>query len=145
MKNIVICDVDGTVSEIGDRVKYLKQEPKDWGSFYDDAFDDKPILETIILIRAISLYYEIIYCTGRRESIRSKTIDWMHKHLCPVTKILMRKDGDLRPDTIVKIELIREAGIDFNDIAFVLEDRACMVKKYRELGLLVYQVGEGEF
>jgi hypothetical protein len=57
----------------------------------------------------------------------------------------MRKDGDLRSDTIVKPELIQEAGINFEDIAFVLEDRACMVKTYRELGLRVFQVDEGEF
>jgi hypothetical protein len=69
---------------------------------------------------------------------------WIPFHACK-SNLLMRKDGDLRSDTIVKPELIREAGINFDDIAFVIEDRACMVKKYRELGLRVLQVNEGEF
>ncbi len=148
MKNIVIVDIDGTVSNIGDRVKYLQQEPKDWDAFYRDCFDDKPIRETLDLVVHLTERYNVVFCTGRREQIREKTRKWLSRYGgldIPIRCLLMRKDGDLRSDTIVKPELIREAGIDFNDIALVLEDRACMVKKYRELGLLVYQVGEGKF
>jgi hypothetical protein len=43
MKFIVIVDIDGTISKVGDRIKYLKQDPKDWESFYKDCFEDEPI------------------------------------------------------------------------------------------------------
>jgi hypothetical protein len=148
MKKIVICDIDGTISKIGDRVKYLKQVPKNWDSFYNDDFDDEPIKETCGLVRRIFPTYDIVFCTGRREKCRKKTSEWLEKNIClfaDKVPLLMRKTGDLRSDTIVKPELIHEAGINFDDIAFVLEDRSCMVKKYRELGLTVFQVDEGEF
>ena len=152
-KNIVICDIDGTISKPGERLKYLQQEPKDWDSFYADCFDDKPIPEMVFLIRCLysSSLYSIVFCTGRREQCREKTRSWLKKNLhlnnldLVYLPILMRKDGDLRPDTIVKPELIREAGIDFNDIAFVLEDRKCMVAEYRRLGLICLQPFEGDF
>lgn len=154
-KNIVICDIDGTISKPGERLKYLQQEPKDWDSFYEDCFEDEPIPEMVELVSSIHnrqsgdhYFYEVVFCTGRRESVREKTVAWfekIYKWSFQNCRILMRKDGDLRPDTIVKPELLREAGINFDEIAFVLEDRSCMVKEWRRLGLRCLQVYEGKF
>jgi hypothetical protein len=41
--------------------------------------------------------------------------------------------------------LLAKAGIPLDEIAFVLEDRNSMVKKWRELGLTCLQVAEGDF
>ena len=148
MKNIVIVDIDGTISKVGGRIKYLKQDPKDWDSFYNDCFEDEPIEEILLLVYRLWGKYEIVFCTGRREKCRFKTVRWLKKHVSnnfSKIKLLMRKDGDLRSDVEVKPELLREAGIKLEDIAFVIEDRSCMVKKYREMGLTVLQCAEGDF
>ena len=50
-----------------------------------------------------------------------------------------------RHDTVTKPELLKNAGIKLDSIAFVLEDRNVMVKKWRELGLICLQVAEGAF
>ena len=57
----------------------------------------------------------------------------------------MRKNNDHRHDSEVKPELLKEAGIKLDSIAFVLEDRNSMVKKWRELGLICLQVADGNF
>lgn len=154
-QKIVVVDIDGTISKVGERVKYLKQTPKDWDSFYNDCFEDEPIWPIIELVS--SLYerhagdrsiYEIVFCTGRREQCRNKTLawfNWIHKYSFAECRLLMRKDGDLRGDIEVKPELLREAGINLEDIAFVIEDRNSMVKKWRELGLICIQPFEGDF
>ena len=36
-------------------------------------------------------------------------------------------------------------GLDFSDVAFILEDRDSMVKKWRDLGLTCLQVAYGDF
>jgi hypothetical protein len=79
--------------------------------------------------------------------VRKQTESWIKKYFDAAWEraVLMRKDCDLRPDIIVKPELIREAGIDFNDIAFVLEDRNSMVAEYRRLGLICLQPFDGDF
>ena len=41
-KDIVIVDIDGTIAKVGDRLKYLQQEPKDWDSFYEHCNEDNP-------------------------------------------------------------------------------------------------------
>ena len=75
MKRIVVVDIDGTISQVGERLKYLKQEPKDWDSFYNDCFEDEPIEEMIDLVYSLYLQgYQLVFCTGRRESCRGKTL-----------------------------------------------------------------------
>jgi hypothetical protein len=150
MKKIVIVDIDGTISKVGDRLKFLQKSPKDWDSFYAASFEDEPILPIIQLVwQLYRVGYEIVFCTGRRESCREKTQEWLNEHFdYPISvrfRILMRPDKDHRHDTEVKPELIQNAGITFDSIAFVLEDRNSMVQKWRELGYTCLQVADGDF
>jgi hypothetical protein len=149
VKHIVIVDIDGTVSKVGDRLKYLNQSPPDWDSFYGNCFEDDPIEEVIELVRAVKNYgYDIVFCTGRRESTRNMTRYWLHLNIDYWTvdcDLLMRPDGDKRHDTEVKPEQIKLAGIIKEDIAFIIEDRNSMVKKWRELGYVCLQPADGDF
>ena len=150
MKRIVIVDIDGTISKVGERLKYLNQEPKDWDSFYNDCFEDEPIIEMVDLVYDLYLQrYQLVFCTGRRESCREKTINWFNKYFEPEiakhSKLLMRPNNDHRHDSEIKPELLKNAGIELDSIAFILEDRNSMVKKWRELGLICLQVAEGDF
>jgi hypothetical protein len=150
MKRTVIVDIDGTISKVGDRVKYLLQEPKDWDSFYNNCLEDEPVIEMIDLVYNLFLQsYEIVFCTGRRESCREDTINWIDNYFEPevaiFSKLLMRPDKDHRHDAEIKPELLKNAGVELDTIAFVLEDRNSMVKKWRELGLICLQVAEGDF
>ena len=144
-KNIIIVDIDGTISNVGDRLKYL--ECKDWDSFFEACDQDEPILEIIEIIKYMRAKYQIYFCTARPEYTRKKTFDWINKHVgfAATHRILMRADDDFRHDAEVKPELVRDAGIDFDDILFVLEDRVSMVAKWRELGVNCLQVADGNF
>lgn len=147
----IVCDIDGTISKVGARLKYLQQDPPDWDKFYDDCFEDEPIYPILNLIEELWEYsnYEILFCTGRRESCRSKTDKWLSKHsyMCRSIdySLLMRPDNDHRHDTEVKPELLAAAGITPENTAFIIEDRNSMVKKWRELGFTCIQPAEGDF
>lgn len=147
MKKIVIIDIDGTVSHIGEERAALLQDgrPIDLDAFYADAFDDKPVTHVLELVKHLDKKYRLVFCTGRSERARTKTLNWMDKHRvpCKTNKLLMRPDDDERPDHEVKPDLIRRHGLRFNEIAFVLEDRKSMVDKWRELGVPCFQVAEG--
>jgi phosphoglycolate phosphatase-like HAD superfamily hydrolase len=148
-KNIVIVDIDGTLAMVGDRLKYLQQDKKDWDKFYEACYEDEPINEIVDLVgRLIYAEYKILYVTGRRESVRRKTLKWFKdKTYINVisSDLLMRKNNDYRHDTIIKPELIKEKGIDFKQIAFVLEDRNSVVKTWRDLGVKCLQVADSDF
>ena len=141
-KPILLIDIDGTVSIVGDRLKFLKE--KDWDSFYEACDEDNPNHNIVHLLQKVKDNYDFVFCTGRRESVREKTEKWLNTYKIG-GRLLMRKDGDYRHDTIVKPELLEEAGIPLYMIALVLEDRNSMVAKWRELGLTCMQVANGDF
>ena len=147
-KNIVVVDIDGTIAKVGDRLKYLQQEKKDWDAFYEHCDEDEPIKDIIELIELMQIHeYNIVFCTGRRESVRKKTEYWLFKNIWCLReyKLLMRKDGNWRHDTEVKPELLQKAGITPDKVYFILEDRDSMVAKWRELGYRCLQVADGKF
>ena len=148
-KKIVIVDIDGTISRLGERLKYLQGKKKDWDSFYSACMEDEPVKEVIALVKLLTIEYTIVFCTGRRESVRDLTIKWLKQYFdntfaCS-DNLLMRPLGDKRHDTQVKPELLKKAQIELNDIAFVLEDRNSMVEQWRKLGLKCFQVADGDF
>lgn len=146
MEKIVIVDIDGTVAKVGDRLKYLKHAKPDYDKFYASCFNDAPIQVIIDLVNNLSENYKIVFCTGRREQVREITEKWLISNgLINYSLLLMRPNGDKRHDTEVKPEQLKLAGIKLERIAFVLEDRNSMVKKWRKLGVKCLQVEYGEF
>ena len=147
-KNIIVVDIDGTIAKVGDRLKYLQQEKKDWDAFYEHCDEDEPIDEMCQLVADLFvLGRDIVFCTGRRESVREKTRNWLTQNIMSTfdSELLMRKDGDWRHDTEVKPELLQKAGITPDKVYFILEDRDSMVAKWRELGYRCLQVNDGNF
>ena len=78
-------------------------------------------------------------------SVREDTEYWLDFHNVPYDELIMRKDKDFRPDNEAKKDLYEEYIKDKFEIEFVLDDRDRVVKMWRELGLRVLQVEEGDF
>lgn len=145
MKKTIIVDIDGTLSLLGDRVKYMEQDPKDYDAFFAAVHEDEPNHSVVDLVKTIKDSYTIVLCTGRQERCRQDTIDWLKKYDIPYNKLLMKKDGDFRADAIAKAEMLENAGIKYEDIAFILEDRNSVVKAWRDKGIWCFQIQEGDF
>lgn len=140
-----IFDIDGTLSKPGERLKYLQQKPKNFDAFYDGMINDKINNGIASVYRSLVPLYHVALVTGRPERYRQTTLDWLlMKNLYPFRiEIWMRKDGDYRPDYVVKSEIVKEIGLELIDCIF--EDRQQVVDAYRELGLTVCQVAEGNY
>ena len=144
---MIVFDLDGTLSIVGDRLKYLQQTPKNWDAFYAACGEDEvnwpifDIYKTLVLNRRPG---DVKVVTGRRESCRSKTISWFKEAGIYLRNghLIMRQDGDKRPDYIVKHEIVKPF---IDKIELVFEDRSSVVAMWRELGITCCQVAEGEF
>lgn len=143
---MIVFDIDGTLSIVGDRLKYIQGGDSDWNSFYGSVSEDKPNQKIVRLLNDLS-DRDIIFVTGRRESCRSETLIWLRRYIIRninTLDLFMRRDGDTRSDTEVKPGLIQDY-IDTGAIEMIFEDRNSMVKKWRSLGLTCLQVAEGDF
>lgn len=143
----IICDLDGTLANIDHRLHHL--ESKDWDSFFAAVKDDKPVEWCVILLRGLMQQgIRIIFVTGRNESTRPDTVEWI-KALglnlrIEAEDLYMRREKDRRPDYLVKEEIYSEYLQDEN-ILFVLEDRKQVVDMWRRKGLIVLHCDEGDF
>ena len=144
-KNIIVFDLDGTLSLVGERIGHLRKTPKDYDAFYDAVGDDIIFREIVTIFRALGLIgYKLNIVTGRRETTRNDTVNWLSENgIWDYThRLYMRGEDDRRPDTEVKEELVA----DFMDeILMVFEDRTRMVEWWRSKGITCLQVSEGNF
>lgn len=157
MVKTIVFDIDGTLSILCERLKYLDGDVKDWDNFYAHCGEDeinKPVCELLLNFLTFNNInfmhdcipmYDIYYITGRRESTRSITKKWFREKLSIIVeddRLLMRPDGDFRHDTEVKPELLEGSNLH---PYMIFEDRGSMVEKWRQLGYTCLQVAEGNF
>lgn len=147
---LFVFDFDGTLSLLGDRVQELKKSPPDWDKFYARCKEDlpnKPILRVLETLYASG--HQVIIMSGRRESCKPDSLQWLEEHTgirFEPSVLHFRKDGDFRPDTTVKPEML--LGIlgpsPWPEIV-IFEDRQSMVDAWRSRGITCCQVAPGDF
>ena len=142
-----ICDIDNTILDITHRFHYLDGENTDWEAFLKEEtmLKDTPIFETIELINFLNKKYPIIFITGRNEGTRRITCKQIEKHCNLVYKgyiLLMRKDGDMSQDTVIKEQLYKEHVEPNYEIIGAFDDKTRVIELWRSLGIIGYHVGE---
>lgn len=137
LDDVVLCDIDGTVALRRGR------NPYDYESVGDDAFD--PRMKRL-LNRFVGNGVRLIFISGRENvgNCRGKTLLWLTENgFCG--ELLMRAEGDMRPDQEVKKELYEKYIKGHYNVLAVFDDRDKVVKMWREEGLLCPQVYYGDF
>ena len=103
-RNIIICDIDGTIANVQHRLHFIKNldgtmkpyAERDWDSFNAACVDDEPYKDVIEIL--CNLYNagrrkvvqagtygwgserKIYFFSGRNEAVRNETIAWMYHH-----------------------------------------------------------------
>jgi predicted kinase len=135
----VIFDIDGTLAFMGDR------SPFDWHKVSVDKYNQ------VLMITLESLWragYKIVIMSGRDSVCRDETIDWIETWYdindinVPQYELHMRKENDMRKDSIIKLELFKEHIDGVYEIETVFDDRPSVIRDvWMELGFKVHCVG----
>ena len=152
MKSIIF-DLDGTLANMEHRRKFITGEMgfKSWKQFNSPAqcAKDTPIESTVNLARMYKdAGYRILIFTGRDGIAELVTRQWLKDHNVPFDRLVMRPQGNHRPDTEMKTKWLNEEFGNESwktEVKAVFEDRDKVVKMYREMGIQCYQVSEGNF
>ena len=132
----VLCDIDGTLAHM------VNRGPFEWKRVGEDVID-KYIGGLVALLMRDA---HVIFLSGRDSICRSETEEWLAKYDFRGNMLIMRPEGDMRKDNIVKRELYEKNIKGKFNVLFVLDDRNQVVDMWRnELGLKVLQVAEGDF
>ncbi len=135
LRTAILCDIDGTLAHMKDR------SPYDWGRVDTDEVD--PTIKN--LLDVLKDKYFIILVSGRDEVCRERTEKWLRGNDITYGMLLMRPEGDIRKDSIIKRELFETHIRPYYNVELVLDDRNQVVDMWRSLGLKCLQVAEGDF
>lgn len=134
--NCIVIDLDGTVALHRNRL------PFDWDKLETDFFD--PRMHQIIMTYVKS-GVKLIFLTGRPESVRLATENWIDSNLWTKYELIMRPVNDYRSGEIVKKELWEKYVEPYYNTLCVFEDSNKCVNMWRDLGLLTCQVANGDY
>ncbi len=155
MKHVIICDIDGTIADVRHRLHYIqngdgtKKKKPDWDAFHGSCVFDTPFLDVMEVVHTLyrsneNMYRrdkDLYFLSGRNDVVREQTKAWLWNYgFYQYTDLIMRKAGDRRPDTQVKLEMIRQLGLTPHDVLCIFDDRQCVVDMWRENGYRVMQV-----
>ena len=133
----ILVDIDGTVALHGTR------SPFDETRVHEDR-PNRPVIRAVVAMCVAN--HALIFMSGRSESCRAATEDWLRRHVSPAWDgLYMRAAGDFRKDSVVKAELFDRHVRDRWDVQAVFDDRDQVVRMWRDLGLTVFQVADGNF
>lgn len=135
-QNAIIIDIDGTIAHMNGR------------SPYDYSKVDTDILDSALhyFLMQLPTDIDLLFVSGRMGSkdCRDKTYMWLDKSFTKF-HLFMRKDKDFRSDDIVKEEIYHTNIEPLYNIIAVIDDRNKVVKMWRNLGLLTFQINDGDF
>lgn len=137
LPSAVICDLDGTLALFnGLRGPY---------EYHKCAKDRLNVPIRDLIRRYDYLGFTIIYLSGREDSAREQTEEFLRVNHCPKGPLFMRATVDHRKDSIVKRELFDAHVRGKYRVEFCLDDRDQVVKLWRDMGLTCLQVAYGNF
>lgn len=142
----VVFDLDGTLCNVEHRMHHIAGPTKDWEAFYRACSGDTPILPVVHIAQALSATgYGIWLVSGRGSEARRETVAWLGAYSVPFEMLLMRPEGSRLIDAELKRGWIHSDAIPRDRVLCVFEDRASVVKMWREEGFQCYQVAAGDF
>jgi hypothetical protein len=135
----VLCDVDNTISDARWRDHLIGQ----WDEYYMAGEHDHPVTPMIRLVNSLSLLSaRVIHLTGRPEQWRGLTLSWMVRHKVLSHGLLMRPEGDYRPQRELKPALAMEQPW-WPQVRLVVDDREDVLEAFRALGVHTLRAGLG--
>ena len=135
-QNAIIIDIDGTIAHMNGR------SPYDYSKVNTDILDSA----LHYFLKQLPNDIHIIFVSGRmaNNECLNKTYTWLNNFFTEYV-LYMRRDKDFRSDDIVKEEIYHNFIEPKYNIIAVIDDRDKVVKMWRKLGLLTFQINEGNF
>ena len=151
-----------------DALNYPVPNPDyDYDKFESEIVNDTPNVEVFAIAHALlakltpdeERCHRLIIASGRKERWKETTLDMLNRAMCLMwgckyekdgfysfwSATYFRKDDDNRKDSIVKEEMYRQMLWDGYDPKLVFDDRQQVVDMWRDKGIRVCQVAEGNF
>ena len=130
-------DLDGTLAQMGDR-----RGPYDFMKYHLDEVDEA-LWNTVRNAQVRGFW--VLILTGRDAAYRKECEDWLARMGLAWDHLIMRPEGDMRNDAVVKSDLWDEHIDGKFNVLMHFDDRNRVVNGLRRKGIKVAQVAPGLF
>lgn len=147
-KQAIAFDMDGTLTDVSP-IRHFIDAAKGKGFRDFDSFHRMSVhcpANDEVLDMAMDAHrngFTIIITTARNEAYREATQKWLDDYGIPFENIFMRKDGDMRPDYVVKKEMYETQIKPYYDVLRAVDDNPQAVQNWKEQGLQVTEIPFG--
>jgi len=137
---MIIVDIDHVLCDRSHRDVEIAQA--DWDEYNRLAINDKPIKPMIDLVNALSEDdHVVIGFSSRQERWRKLTNEWLLRHKVDLAELIMRRNDDYRPASLIKRELLNSPIVkDHGGIALYIDDREDICQDFSDLAVTTLQV-----
>ncbi len=142
---VVICDIDGVISDASVRQHFLLRSRPDWRGFFDACGDDDPIVEQVEHLDSHHDRTFVFLVTGRPIEVATQTQDWLHRHNIRWDALIMRDHGDYTASVSFKqatLEAMLEVGMR---VELALDDDRSICEMYESFDVPVRYVHSGYY
>lgn len=141
MKNTIVVDLDGTLSDGRARYHLVAGKKRDYEAFHA-LLNEDPVNEWFRdLIRGMAqLGKRIALVSARPAIVEPATRAWLEKHEIPFHALYLLRGADNTPDQELKRAWLHEYGKD--RVLFVVDDRQKVVDMWRAEGLTCLQCAD---
>ena len=149
-KNIIV-DLDGTLAYDDHRRPLISSHG--WSTYFAALQKDEPNLDLITLLQHLSGVMKIHIFTGRCDSVKKETEDWLSTHKVPYDVLCMRPKDTPYPnfhkplseqafvtDSELKFKMLERYSLHPYNVVMVFDDRNEMVDWWRLRGFSCSQV-----
>jgi phosphoglycolate phosphatase-like HAD superfamily hydrolase len=135
----IIFDLDGTLCDDTHRAHHM--HAGDWDTYFARCIDDPPFEGVMFVARAVAGHCRVVFITGRSESVKKETCDWLDAQGFRSYALYMRPVGDFRANSVIKLEALASVRAAGYVPLLVFEDQPQTCKMWRSAGVPVAQVG----
>ena len=138
MKTIIV-DIDGTISDGRPRLHFVRPPPgekRDNEAFHSRCYEDKPIAAVVALVNTMAGENHIALMTGRPNTYRDLTQDWLDDNGVSYDYLIMKSVEDVNmPAPEYKLRELRALQAKGHEILLAIEDQQKVVDMWRANGI----------
>lgn len=139
--SVVIVDLDGTLANNSrdlDEAFGVPGQRRDFHKFHK-ASEHAPVNDNVLrLIKDMrSDDLNIIALSGRTDNYARETINFLKRVGAPVSRLILKRQGDFRPDTDFKLEVLNNLRDEGLAVVHAIDDRPKVVQMWQREGILV--------
>ncbi|MDD3238250.1 MAG: HAD family acid phosphatase [Candidatus Gastranaerophilales bacterium] len=149
-KDLIICDIDGVIVDISwifqdEQFNAPDKTPEEkWDFFNRNAnnMDNKINYDVVEIINRLKFFggYKIAFVTSRSDIIYKSTLNMLHRiFVFDDILLLMRKEGDLSPSSLVKDRILADLNKKYKIIC-AIDDDPTNCAMFRGNGITTMQV-----